>query len=135
MLPVQTNLITYGKDIEGRQKSANPSGPGVSGQHGNPAKYAPDMGLPAADHFFYYLFCTDSTDICSLFCTLSNPCREHLFSVDDTQGQCPVEDSVRKTQILCQPKRHQRRSLSSKSGKTWWLSRQTGRKKISTASL
>ena len=33
-----------GKDIEGRRKRASLSGPGVSGQHGNHAKYAPGTG-------------------------------------------------------------------------------------------
>ena len=42
--PIKIILITFGKDIEGRRKRANLSGPGVSGQHGNPAKYAPAPG-------------------------------------------------------------------------------------------
>ena len=35
-------LIIHGKDIEERRKRANSSGPGISGQHGNLAKYAPE---------------------------------------------------------------------------------------------
>ena len=45
VLPVQIILITYGKNIEGRQKAAISSRRRIPGYKDTPTKYAPDSEL------------------------------------------------------------------------------------------
>ena len=91
-------LISYGKDIEGRRKRANPSGPGVSGQHGNPAKYAHAVALWIA-----HCSCIRLSTLASFMSLHENACcmesflaQEHalefratLMSSRRTKNHCP----------------------------------------------